>query len=368
VSKLRERLRASPPHVSLRQGWGALIAALRAVRRAGGEPVQLHSRAAIDRALDTEVAADIDVSPIKAGIRALLQAAEGADRQAIAVEVDAAICALLPSVVTSPVRVSITGWPPAFNRLHQARFIGMPLEALDALAPVAAATLIHHVDGALIAGHRLCTQAQLAPRETLPPIPRDRRGRKRPSGAEPWLAHIDDEGRWSATPRALAEAHAAAMAGVQRVIDPFCGCGADAIAFGLAGHRVLAIERNPDRAALARANVAAMGLEGCVEVRVADANEAIEALAQEDPDAGLFLDPPWGGPEAVQDSMSWSTLVPAAVARVAPVFKRVVVKAPRSFDVRTMPDWGQPWRVDYGFRSGAQPPDTIAMLRICSHR
>lgn len=70
----------------------------------------------------------------------------------------------------------------------------------------------------------------------------------------------------------------------QRVLDLGCGLGADAIALARAGCRVIAVERDPLRAAMARANMAALGLN--VEVLEAD------ALADELPVAdAAFCDP-----------------------------------------------------------------------------
>ena len=60
-------------------------------------------------------------------------------------------------------------------------------------------------------------------------------------------------------------------AGVRAVADLGCGIGADSLAFAQAGLRVLAIESDPATAEIARANSAALGLAGAVEVRCADA-------------------------------------------------------------------------------------------------
>lgn len=58
-------------------------------------------------------------------------------------------------------------------------------------------------------------------------------------------------------------------AGVRTVLDLGCGIGADLLAYARAGLAVTGVERDPLRAAMARANLAALGLAG--EVRVADA-------------------------------------------------------------------------------------------------
>ncbi|MGW2644729.1 class I SAM-dependent methyltransferase [Streptomyces sp. NPDC001393] len=61
--------------------------------------------------------------------------------------------------------------------------------------------------------------------------------------------------------------------GVTSVADLCCGIGGDAIAFARAGIRVLAVDRDPETAAVARANAEALGLGELIEVREADVTE-----------------------------------------------------------------------------------------------
>ncbi|MER7275345.1 class I SAM-dependent methyltransferase [Dactylosporangium sp. NPDC000244] len=64
-----------------------------------------------------------------------------------------------------------------------------------------------------------------------------------------------------------------AAAGATRVADLGCGIGADTIAFARAGMRVLAVDADPATAAVARANVQALGLADQVLVEARDATE-----------------------------------------------------------------------------------------------
>ena len=75
-------------------------------------------------------------------------------------------------------------------------------------------------------------------------------------------------------------------AGVRAVADLCCGVGGDALAFAAAGIRVLAVDRDPLTCAVARANAAALGLDGLIRVECADVAEA----ALDGCDA-VFLDP-----------------------------------------------------------------------------
>ncbi|WP_370616124.1 class I SAM-dependent methyltransferase [Mumia qirimensis] len=83
------------------------------------------------------------------------------------------------------------------------------------------------------------------------------------------------------TPDALEQATRPAVAshraarlhthGVRTVLDLGCGIGADLVAMARAGLTVHGVERDPLRAAMARANLAALGLDGTVEVADATA-------------------------------------------------------------------------------------------------
>lgn len=84
--------------------------------------------------------------------------------------------------------------------------------------------------------------------------------------------YLTPEALEQATPRGVAEHRAArlAAAGPARLVDLGCGIGSDLVAAARAGLHVTGIERDPVRAALARANLAALGLPGRVEEDVAE--------------------------------------------------------------------------------------------------
>ncbi|MEV6112283.1 methyltransferase domain-containing protein [Streptomyces sp. NPDC052109] len=107
--------------------------------------------------------------------------------------------------------------------------------------------------------------------------------------------------------------------GVTSVADLCCGIGGDAIAFARAGIRVLAVDRDPVTAAVARANAEALGLDGLIEVREADVTEV---------DTGgydaVFVDPARRGgrgrifdPEAYSPPLSWATEAARTASRAA---------------------------------------------------
>ncbi|MER7494817.1 methyltransferase domain-containing protein [Streptomyces pharetrae] len=144
----------------------------------------------------------------------------------------------------------------------------------------------------------------------------------------------DDAGRMFFTPNGVEQSTRASVAayrarrmrelGVTSVADLCCGIGGDAIALARAGIRVLAVDRDPLTAAVARANAEELGLADLIEVREADVTEV---------DTGgydaVFVDPARRGgrgrifdPEAYSPPLSWAVeaalRAPHAALKVAP--------------------------------------------------
>ncbi|MEE1793722.1 methyltransferase domain-containing protein [Streptomyces sp. BE308] len=116
----------------------------------------------------------------------------------------------------------------------------------------------------------------------------------------------------------------ARLDGVRSVADLCCGIGGDAIALARAGIRVLAVDRDPLTAEVARANAAALGLADLIEVRCADVTEIDTS-----PYDAVFVDPARRGgrgrifdPEAYSPPLSWATAAalkaPRAALKIAP--------------------------------------------------
>ncbi|MFD9424252.1 MULTISPECIES: class I SAM-dependent methyltransferase [unclassified Streptomyces] len=116
----------------------------------------------------------------------------------------------------------------------------------------------------------------------------------------------------------------ARLGGVRSVADLCCGIGGDAIALARAGIRVLAVDRDPLTAEVARANAAALGLTDLIEVRCADVTEIDTS-----PYDAVFVDPARRGgrgrifdPEAYSPPLSWATAAalkaPRAALKIAP--------------------------------------------------
>jgi hypothetical protein len=112
--------------------------------------------------------------------------------------------------------------------------------------------------------------------------------------------------------------------GVRSVADLCGGIGGDAIAFARAGISVLAVDRDPLTAEAARANAAALGLDGLIEIRCSDVTEIDTS-----PYDAVFVDPARRGgrgrifdPEAYSPPLSWAIeaarTAPHAALKIAP--------------------------------------------------
>ncbi|KUM74860.1 class I SAM-dependent methyltransferase [Streptomyces curacoi] len=144
-----------------------------------------------------------------------------------------------------------------------------------------------------------------------------------------------DAGRMFFTPNGVEQSTRASVAayraarmaelGVGSVADLCCGIGGDAIALARAGIRVLAVDRDPQTAAAARANAEALGLGDLIEVREADVTEV-----DTDGYDAVFVDPARRSskrgrifdPEAYSPPLSWAVeaalKAPRAALKIAP--------------------------------------------------
>lgn len=340
MSTLRQALAAAAPPVSMAEGWRAFQRALRAYGRATGARGLHADRAALERCLDQPAPEDpAALRAVKADLRELVHGGlpEGAAGE-VAARVDAALRVLGGEVATEPVRVAVEGWPPGADAGLRAALVGRPGGGPWMLPPEEAAALVRALDGQVLGGAVLAVRVALAPGQRLPAPAREARDRSRRGGETPWLPHLDEEGAYSLTPQDLARRQAALLPGPV-VVDAFCGCGGNAIALALAGRRVIAVERDPGRLALARRNARALG--ATLELVEGDARALLPGILARHPGADLLLDPPWGGPGSAGRPAGWSELVALPEALLA-ACGRVLLKAPRAFSLASLPA-GRSW-------------------------
>ncbi|MFM9588924.1 THUMP-like domain-containing protein [Streptomyces scabiei] len=155
--------------------------------------------------------------------------------------------------------------------------------------------------------------------------------------------------------------------GVRSVADLCCGIGGDAIAMARAGIRVLAVDRDPLTAAVARANADALGLAELIEVREADVTEVDTAGFD-----AVFVDPARRSsargrifdPESYSPPLSWAVAAalkaPLGALKIAPGIPHEAI--PPAAEAEWISDGGDVKEAVLWFREGGTPGARRAML------
>lgn len=99
------------------------------------------------------------------------------------------------------------------------------------------------------------------------------------------------------TPEKIAR-HIAEVCKCGLVVDAFCGVGGNAIQFARTCDRVIAVDIDSEKIAMARNNARVYGVEDKIEFIVGDFFKVAPRLIAD----AVFLSPPWGGPEEVSSS------------------------------------------------------------------
>ncbi len=329
---LRELLRDALPRIPLKAAWRDLIRHNRG-RGAG----RVRGQADVEQALAATPPPDFDPDAFKAALAAIDGAA--IDR----------LLAWLPRVATEPVHVDVVGWPASFGPALQARLLRRPLGLMP---PGEAAALVREFDGFDLGGSRLRVIVDVPQGVVLPGVPRGLRAQPmRRDRTGPWLPNVDVEGRHFVTPEAIAIRQAGCVAALgSSVLDGFCGVGGNAMHLARAGLRVVAVEANPQRLALAKRNAAAFGVD--IDFRAGDVRDFLEL----DVDV-LFLDPPW---ERGEGAPTWDFLL----SFVPPDRANLVLKLPRTFDLSTLPP--RAWDIRWEFGAGDDDDAIVRMITAVS--
>ncbi|XP_022251334.1 uncharacterized protein LOC106467438 isoform X1 [Limulus polyphemus] len=106
---------------------------------------------------------------------------------------------------------------------------------------------------------------------------------------------LDYESWFSVTPEKIAH-HIAKRCACDVIIDAFCGAGGNAIQFAFTCQKVIAIDIDPGKVALAQHNAAVYGVLDKIEFVVGDYFHLIPTFKAD----VIFLSPPWGGPEYLE--------------------------------------------------------------------
>jgi trimethylguanosine synthase len=160
-----------------------------------------------------------------------------------------------------------------------------------------------------------------------------RRYREGSAGFTRHSTRLDDEGRKSLTPEALAYELGERARGLQ-VIDACAGGGGNAIGFARAGCKVLAIEIDQGRLAMAMHNAKVYKVADRIEFICGD---ACEVVPERNADL-LFIDPPWGE-RYNKERVTVQDLHPCEqLLELASHIPKHWIKTPPSFDSSTIPD------------------------------
>ena len=159
-----------------------------------------------------------------------------------------------------------------------------------------------------------------------------RRYRKGSTGFSRKGTRLDAEGKFSLTPEALAVELGERACGM-KVVDACAGAGGNAIGFARAGCRVLAIELDEARLAMARHNAKVYGVEDRIEFVCGDALDVVPGAKAD----LLFVDPPWGE-RYDKARVALADLAPCeSLLAASPHIGRAWLKVPPSFDPATLP-------------------------------
>jgi len=109
---------------------------------------------------------------------------------------------------------------------------------------------------------------------------------------------LDEESWYSVTPEKIAE-QVAQKCRCDIVLDAFCGVGGNAIQFALTCGRVIAVDIDRDKIAMARHNARVYGVEHKIDFIIGDFFQVVPYIKAD----VVFLSPPWGGPKYVNQEV-----------------------------------------------------------------
>ncbi|KAI9159492.1 putative diacylglycerol O-acyltransferase tgs1 [Blastocladiella emersonii ATCC 22665] len=144
---------------------------------------------------------------------------------------------------------------------------------------------------------------------------------------------MDEVGWFSVTPESIAK-HLADRCQSDLIVDLFAGVGGNVIQFAETCEQVIGIEIDPVRLACAQHNATVYGVDNRVELVLADAIQWLERTNAQ-PDV-IFLSPPWGGPEYLNQPtfsldnipLDWNRLLDLCLAKT----QNLAIFLPRNLD------------------------------------
>lgn len=164
---------------------------------------------------------------------------------------------------------------------------------------------------------------------------------------------LDEESWYSVTPEKIAKHIARRFKGKKLVMELFGGAGGNSIQFALQGAYVIAVEISASKIAIARNNAAVYGVADRIEFIQADVYQFLPLLAQRVHGIeGIFLSPPWGGPQ-YKDEHSYNVRqFEELVAMIKKVCGNISILLPRNSDLAAIRRSFGKCEVEKNFLSG----------------
>jgi len=158
---------------------------------------------------------------------------------------------------------------------------------------------------------------------------------------------LDEEGRYSLTPEALAH-WIGTLAAPRRILEIGCGVGGNTIGFARAGCMVCAIEQSSVRLEMARHNAALYEVSDKIEFVLGDARTQIEPRKADI----IFIDPPWGRDYDLKSSQLSDFPLLADILEMKPKIEEYWLKLPASFATDSLPFKPQSVKAVFGRAPG----------------
>ncbi|KAI0567609.1 RNA cap guanine-N2 methyltransferase [Gracilaria domingensis] len=161
---------------------------------------------------------------------------------------------------------------------------------------------------------------------------------------------MDEVSWYSVTPEKIAKHIAERFAGRELIVDLYSGAGGNSIQFALNGAYVIAVELSQSRIEIARNNARVYGVEQYIEFIAADVVDALKMMKDSNMLVdGIFLSPPWGGPE-YQETESYDVGAFKRVVDLArTVTKDVGILLPRNVNGENVLKWFGPCEMEWNY-------------------
>lgn len=181
---------------------------------------------------------------------------------------------------------------------------------------------------------------------------------------------LDEEGWYSVTPERIAYHIAQRFKGLGVVADLFSGPGGNSIQFALNGSFVIGVEHSADRISMAMNNARVYGVDGFMDFIQGDVYAMLPGLAaRAGVIDGIFMSPPWGGPEYQfkTDEFYDVSVFKAAVQGARSITDNVAILVPRNVDLQNICNTFGNCQVEKNFLSGKLKTQTIYFGDLITH-